>query len=96
MTRRVEAKPDVDYFPGLPDDWFWDVEEDEVIWWPQAHDIGTTYVAAFPFVDGFFAVQTRAASEVRSKDVHVTVTSYPVAGPFDTVYAAIGAARLMS
>ncbi len=92
MARR---KNTVDPFDNLPPGWHWHIEDDEVTWWSSDHDIRSLYVAQFPFVPGFFVVQARW-SPINSNSLASTVTSYPTAGPFDNVLAAIGAARLLS
>lgn len=82
MTRGLE------HIPNLPDGWEMWIYPDEVAWWRD--DLGYPvdyWVCQYPFVPGFFVAVTH--------DYDHTVSSYPIAGPFKTVFDAIAAINLI-
>lgn len=72
----------------LPDGWVMHCYEDEVTWWRD--DLGHLidyWVCQYPFVPGFFVAVAH--------DYDHNVTSYPIAGPFKSLRAAMAAATLI-
>lgn len=78
----------LDHIPNLPDGWKMWVYNDEVTWYRD--DLGYPieyWVCQYPFVPGFFVAVTL-------DDDH-TISSYPIAGPFKTVFDAVAAINLI-
>lgn len=76
----------------LPEAWAMHQYEDEVTWWRD--DLGYPidyWVCQYPFVPGFFVAVTMD-DETNSK---YGITSYPIAGPFKSLRAAMATADLI-
>lgn len=76
----------------LPDGWAMHHYEDEVTWWRD--DLGYPvdyWVCQYPFVPGFFVAVTLDVEEGNT----YSITSYPIAGPFKSLRAAMATANLI-
>lgn len=64
---------------------------DEVMWWKEGLGFSIDYWACqYPFVPGFFVTVL-----VENEDVSTPSTSYPIAGPFETLLEAIATINLI-
>lgn len=75
---------------SLPEGWAMYAYDDEILWW-RGIGVGRNgfCVIKNPFVFGFFVAKL-------AKDDAGTTSTYPIAGPFRSLHAAIAAIALIS
>ena len=75
---------------NLPEGWAMYAYDDEILWWQGVGVRRNGFcVIKNPFVFGFFVAKL-------AKDDDGTTSTYPIAGPFRSLHAAIAAIALIS
>ena len=75
---------------SLPEGWAMHAYDDEILWWRGVGVRRNGFcVSKNPFVFGFFVAKL-------AKDDDGTTSTYPIAGPFRSLHAAIAAIALIS